>query len=106
MKVTAKPKKAPTTKSLADFRAIHDSAVVVPAKIEAALAAMLAESEEQWDYEQDFMRRAGVSSTQISMFRDNYADYIVEARPIGSGKSAKRVWFASKKVAAKARETL
>lgn len=87
-------------KSLNDFRAAHDKNVIVPTKIRKAFSDMLAENPENWAYESDLMKRAGISQTDIGMFRDQFLDHVVET----SGKSAKRVWFASAKVAAKVRE--
>lgn len=91
-----KPK---SPKTLADFRAAHDPNVIVPAKIKAALAAMKAEHAESWAYEGDLMKRAEISTTNVAMFRDQFASHIVETR----GKNPKRVWFADPKVAEKAR---
>jgi|SRR6185437_5839693 len=89
----------PVGKTLADFRAAHDRNVIVPAKIQKALADMLAEHPENWLYELEFMKRAGISQTDMGMFREQFADHVVET----GGKSPKRVWFASEKVAEKAR---
>ena len=86
-------------KTLADFRAAHDRNVIVPAKIRKALEEMGAEHAENWEYELDFMRRAGISQTDMGMFRPQFADHIVEV----GGKNPKKVWFASTKVAEKAR---
>lgn len=93
-----KPEKTPG-KTLADFRAAHDKNVIVPAKLKKALADMEAEHPENWSYEADVIKRAGISQTEMSTFRDQFADHIVET----SGKTQKRVWFASAKVAAKVR---
>lgn len=86
-------------RTLADFRAAHDKNVIVPSKIRAALAEMEKEHAENWMYESDFIKRAGISQTDASMFRDHFADHVVET----SGKTSKKVWFASAKVAAKVR---
>ena len=86
-------------KTLLDFRAAHDRNVIVPAKIRKALAEMEAEHPENWSYEQDFMRRARLSQTDIGMFRPQFGAYIVET----GGRNPKKVWFASAKVAEKAR---
>lgn len=86
-------------KTLADFRAAHDKNVIVPNKIRTALTAMLKDGAENFDYESDFIRRAGISNTDMGMFRDQFADHIVEV----GGRNTKRVWFADPKVARKAR---
>jgi hypothetical protein len=89
-------------RTLADFRSVHDRNVVVPNKIKAALAAMLKEGPEHYEYESDLMKRAQISQTDLGEFRDQFAEHIVIA-PAVHGKTARRVWFASPKVAAKAR---
>ena len=94
------PQKA---KSLADFRAAHDPNVIIPAKIRAALDAMLKEGPEQWEYELEFMKRAGISQTQIGAFRPQFEQHIVTTGSTGR-QNAKRVWFADPKVAKKVRE--
>ncbi len=94
---TAPKKKA--VKTLADFRAAHDKNVIIPNKIRAALAAMAIEGPESWEYEVDFLRRAGVSTTDLGAFRDQFEEYIVEAK----AKTVKRVWFATEKAAKAAR---
>jgi len=91
-------------KTIDDYRSTHDTNVVVPNKIRAALAAMLKEGPEQWDYEADFIKRAGVSQTQIAAFRESFTDHIVEA-PAVHGRAARRVWFADAKVAKKVRSS-
>ena len=88
-----------TGKTIADFRAAHDKNVIVPAKIKKALADMESEHPENWAYEADLIKRAGLSQTDMSAFRDQFSEHIVET----SGKTQKRVWFASAKVAAKVR---
>lgn len=101
-KQSAKPSmgRAPTRgKTLADFRAAHDKNVIVPAKIRKVLADMEAEHPENWCYEGDLIKAAGVSQTDMATFRDQFAEHIVET----SGRTPKRVWFASAKAAAKAR---
>ena len=88
-------------KTLADFRSAHDPDVLVPAKIRKALDDMRAEGEENWEYENDLMRRAGISTTYLSRYRPQFEAHIVET----AGRNPKRVWFASPKVAEKARGT-
>lgn len=86
-------------RTLDDFRAAHDRNVIVPAKVRKALSEMEAEHPENWEYEIDFMRRAGLSQTDIGMFRPQFEAHVVEV----GGKNPKKVWFASTKVADKAR---
>lgn len=86
-------------RTLADFRAAHDKNVIVPAKIRKALEEMEKEHPENWAYETDFIKRAGISQTDVSTFRDQFADHVIQT----SGRTPKKVWFASAKVAAKVR---
>lgn len=95
------PAKKPA-KTIADFRAAHDPAVIVPNRITTALAGLLSEGPEQWEYEVDFIKRAGISPVQIGQFRDQFKDYIVETSN-SSRRTGVRVWFGSVKAAAKAR---
>jgi hypothetical protein len=89
-------------KTLADFKAAHDPNVIIPAKIQAALDAMLKEGPEHWVYEGDFLKLAGLSVTQLAEFRDRFAAHIVVV-PGKSGSSPKRVYFGNAKVADKLR---
>jgi hypothetical protein len=90
-------------KTLADFKAAHDPNVIVPNKIRATLAAIEKTGPEHYEYEGDFLKLSGLSTTQLAMFRDQFAAYIVEA-PMGNGrKSVKRCYFGNVKVAAKLR---
>lgn len=91
--------KKPNT--IADFKAKFDPSVVVPNKIRAALAGMLSEGPEHWEYELDFLKRADVSPTQFAQFREMFEKYMLVVRE--SGKCERRVWFGCAKVAAKVR---
>ena len=93
------PKTKAAGKTLADYRSAHDKNVIVPNKIRKALAEMEAEGAENWEYEQDFMRRAGLCQTDIGTFRPQFEDHVVET----GGRKPRKVWFASAKVAEKAR---
>lgn len=86
-------------KTLADFRAAHDPNVIVPTKIKKALEEMAAEGTETWEYEADLMRRASISTTDLARFRPQFEEHVVET----GGRNPKKVWFASVKVAEKAR---
>lgn len=89
-------------RTIADFRAAHDPNVIIPNRIRTALAAILKEGAEHWEYEGDFIRRAAVSQTQIAMYRDQFAAHIVETTAAG-GRTPKRVWFGDAKVAKRLR---
>lgn len=94
------PKSQP--RSLADFRALHDPNVIVPNKIRAALAAMLKQGPEHWEYESDVVRLAGISNNQIGAYREAFLDHIVETSATDR-RTPRRVWFADPRVARKVR---
>lgn len=108
----AKAKTAPTPapRNLNTFRANHDRNVIVPNKIRAALADMAAkEGPEAYAYEGSdpeggtpFIKRAGISQTDVGLFRDQFAEHVVEL-PNDSRSRGKRVWFATVKAAKAAR---
>lgn len=91
---------AKAKKSLADFRAVHDKSVIVPGKIKAALDAMAKDGPDNWEYEADFLRRAGVANSDVGGYREQFKDHVVQV----GGKQPKRVWVATVKAAAKFRE--
>jgi hypothetical protein len=90
------------SKTLADFRSTFDPDVKVPAKIKEALASLLAEGPEAWEYEADFIKRVGTSTTLFAKYRDQFAKHFVTVRIEKSG-SAKNIWFGDFKVADKVR---
>jgi hypothetical protein len=92
------------SRTIADFRALHDTNVIVPNKIREALAAMLKEGTEQWEYEGDFVKRAGISNTQLGAFRERFLEHIIEASSTQGGRASRRVWFADAKTAKKLRD--
>lgn len=91
-------------KTLADFKAAYDPNVRIPAAIRAAIASLLAEGREAWEYDADFIRRCGpgVGNTNMTAYRDTFAKHIVKVRE--KGKNEKMIWFGDAKVATKARE--
>lgn len=91
-------------KSLAAFKQIYDPNVRVPSAIRAVLEVMIKEDGlEAWDYETAVAKRAGISTTQMGLFREEFDKHILSVKE--PGRSEKRVWFADAKVAAKARGT-
>lgn len=95
----AKSAKQSQARTLDDYRAAHDKNVIIPNRIRAALDEMLKEGQENWAYEAEFIRRAGISQTDMGLFRDHFAEHVVEAK----NDRAKRIWFADAKVAEKVR---
>jgi len=92
-----------STKNVLDFRAAHDKSYIVPQKIENGIKSLAKEGPEAWDYEVDFLKRTGLSTTDLAMYRDAFEDYIVIVSAMHQ-RSTKRIWCASKQLAAKLRE--
>jgi hypothetical protein len=93
---------ASAKKTLSDLRARHDRNVVVPNKIKAAIAAMT----DEWMYESDFISANRFSPPELAKFRDQFSDFWADL-PTTNGKStARRAWFASKKLADAWKETV
>jgi hypothetical protein len=93
---TAKPR------TLADFRAAHDPDVIVPNKIRVALEKVGAAGPENFEYEMEFAKLAGISVNQLAAYRDQFAKHIVETGGT-HGRKGKLVYFGDPKVAAKLR---
>jgi hypothetical protein len=89
-------------KTVAGFRALHDPTVVVPNRIKAALEALAAEGPEHWEYEADFLTRAGVTPVQLNSYREQFAAHYVEAQESGR-RTPVRAWFGTAKAAKAAR---
>jgi hypothetical protein len=86
-------------KSLEEFRQAHDKNYIVPRKIKEALAKL----GESWEYEVDFMKLAGVSTTDLVNFREQFEEHIVTVKVNGSSHR-KNVWAGTVAFAAKLRE--
>jgi hypothetical protein len=95
----------PTSKRLADLHALHDKAVIIPNRIRAAIAA-LAKSGDDWAYEKEFvaLTKPSISNVDIAKSRDAFTDFWA-ALPTTRQSSTHRVWFATKKLADKWKET-
>jgi hypothetical protein len=83
---------------LNDLRAIHDRNVVIPNRIRAAIATLLASGDE-WIYELDFLKlsKPPIGSVDISKFRDGFVDYWAEMPSVNGKATMRRVWFATTK---------
>lgn len=86
--------------TIADLRAVHDRSVVIPNRIRAALVT-LAASGDAYAYESDFMALAkpSISGKDIAQYRDQFVEFWAEASGTNGKASARRVWFATKKLA-------
>lgn len=86
-------------KDLAAFRALHDKSYIVPLKIQEGLKAL---GENAWEYEVEFIKRCGLSTTDLAAYRDQFKDFFVET----GGRNPKRAWAGSKPFAKKLRDNL
>lgn len=92
-------------KTLDSFRAAHDPNVIIPAKIRAALAALeKAEGPEAWEYDAEFLKRAGVNYNQMGAYRDEFAAHIVTVK--SGDRKPRPVWFSNAANAEKMRKKL
>lgn len=96
--MAAKPKSTRSGKTLADFAAAHDKSVIVPRKIEAALAKL---GKDGWEYEADLMKLAGVNAIDFSRFREEFIEFSVTFK---DGGRTRRAWAGTIASAAKLRE--
>ena len=87
----------PVVRSVADLRRQYDAAVVIPAKIDAALKQLGSTGAA---YETDFARLAGMSLADLTRYRDAYAAHVAELR---DRRGTRRVWFGSTAAADEAR---
>jgi hypothetical protein len=78
-------------KSADEFRKLHDPNYIVPKRIKDALAAL----GDGWEYEIEFLRLAGISTTQLGQFREQFEDHIV----LIGGRNPKKVWAGTVKLA-------
>lgn len=88
-------------KTIADLRNAHDKKVVNPRRVEAALAAMLRDGKENYEYEAEFLKLASLAQKDITDVRKVFAKHVVVATGLNSKKASRNVWFADAKVAAK-----
>ena len=82
-------------KTLADFRAAHDKDFIVPNRMRAAIKAL---GNDGWEYETEFMKLAGISTTDLSAYRDQFADFQAVAtttKMSGGGVRKKIIWCGS-----------
>jgi hypothetical protein len=100
--MASKPLAPPAKKSgktLDDLRAIHDKSVLIPNRIKAGLAKLAEDGWENWAYESDFMRLAGVSPADFRDYREQFADFWAEMPSTNGKRDVRKVWFATKKAA-------
>lgn len=90
-------KTAKVARTLAEFRATYDKDTIVPAKIRAALSQLRA----GWEYEADFVRRAGISFSDLGNYRAMFEVNCVNIR-----RDGKRAWTGNVKLAQQMKEVV
>lgn len=89
-------------KTLADLNNLHDPDTVIKRKIDVQLAAMMKVGAEEWDYNLDFSKKAGVGVAMLAKFEPLYKAHIGVTKALDNMRP-KTVWFACPKVAKKFR---
>lgn len=98
--MTAKkdPPKPTAGKSLQDFRAEHDKSFIVPKRIREAITKL----GDGWLYEVEFLRLAGLSTTDLAAYREEFLEYTINV----GGKTPRRIWAGTKALAQKMRDLI
>lgn len=98
-----KPKTAPTVKAagktLADLRAVHDKAVVIPNRIKSAIDKLAAVSWQEWAYESDFklLTEPRLCDKDLSDYREQFKEFWALLPSSNGKRDAKKVWFATER---------
>lgn len=92
---------ATSKKGEAAFFAKHDDRTKIPKRISEALALMLREGKDRWEYNDDFRKLTGLSVVQLKEYRRNFAKYLVWAPADGGKRDSKLVWCAAAEQALK-----
>lgn len=82
-------------KGLAEFKRLHDKDTITRNRIESALQSL----GEAWEYESEFVQRAGVTYADLGNYREAY-----EGNWVFIKREQKRAWAGSKELAAQMRE--
>lgn len=99
MMTAKKPQASKATgRDLGEFRATFDKNYIVPQRIRAAIEQI---GKEAWVYEVELQKLAGLSVTDLAMFRDQFEDYFVT---VNDRSNKKRLWCGSKEFAVQLRE--
>lgn len=96
----AAPAKKKPGKTLDELRAVHDKKVIIPNRIRAAIAAIAVDGPENWRYDEDLRKLAAVSPPDLRDYREEFAEFWVVMPATSGKKTARIVWFGSKKTAA------
>jgi hypothetical protein len=91
-------KELPTSgRSLAEFKQTYDKNTIVPKKIKKALKELGA----AWEYEAEFIKRAGVNYTDINTFREMFDSHVVIVK-----RENKKIWCGTAAFASQLKELI
>ncbi len=91
------PATKPIGRPVTEFREKYDKSYIVPKRVRETLKELGA----AWLYEVEFAKAAGVSTMDLGLVRDEFADFIVSI-----GKDGRRVWAGTKATAQTIREAV
>lgn len=98
--MSAAPAKKKPGKTLDELRSAHDKAVIIPDRIRTAIAAIAAGGAENWLYDEDMRKLANISPPDMRDYREEFKDFWAVMPSTNGKKTARLVWFGSKKTAA------
>ena len=92
-------------RTVADYRAAHDKDVIIPNKIRAGLARLLAIGPEHYADNEEFRALCGVQAAELATYRNQFARNWFIVAGTNRSKTPKRIWFGNPKVADRLRPT-
>lgn len=87
--------KATVGRSPDEFDQLYDKNIIIPRKIRDALERL----GPSWLREQQFIQNAGVNTTELAAYREQFEDYFVTV----GGRNGHRIWFGDKRLASEKR---
>lgn len=91
VKLPERARRPTAGKTLAEFRAVHDKAFIIPQRIKEGLAKL----GDGWEYEATFAKMAGVSLLDLGHFRSMFEAHVIMV------ERTKRVWAGTPTLAEK-----
>lgn len=90
------PGPKPAGRDEKEFKSLYDKNYIVPTRIKAGLEKL----GPSWAYELEFAKLAGVSSSDLAAFREQFEKFVV----VADRHHSKRVWAGTTALAARLRE--
>lgn len=82
-------------RNIDQFAESHDRTVIIPKKIKSGLSAL----GDSWEYESEFIKRCKLSNKDISDYREQFKEHVVDLTA-----DRRRAWAGTKRFADKMRE--